>query len=614
MRPTLVFDGDCGFCRRWIARWRAWTGERVEYVPYQEAAPRFPQITKAEFEHSVQFIEPGGRVYSGAEAVFRSLATNPARSWPLRLYRRLPGFRPASELLYSIVARHRMPASRVTFWLWGSEIEPPTYRFARWLFVRCVAANFLIAFVSLWTQLDGLIGPQGILPADEYLKLASQSLGAERFFALPTLCWLGGGGSFLHALCAAGCAASALALFGFAIGPCLLAAWACYLSLTTVGGEFLSFQWDNLLLEAGFLAAFYAPLRLRSRLADDPEPPSGMRFLVVWLLFKLMLQSGAVKLLSGDPAWRGLTALQFHYETQPLPTWIGYLMHQLPAWFQSLSVVAVFSIELGGPFLMLGPRNLRYAALAGFVLLQTLILLTGNYCFFNLLTLALCAVLLDDGAWRFLLRKRGAAGIPTRAESFEPPRGRFERIRANGLKVIAAMLFTLSLSGLISTFAGWRVLPRPIRLLMAFSSPWRSVNNYGLFAVMTTTRPEIVVEGSSDGENWKAYEFKWKPGDLKRRPAFVEPHQPRLDWQMWFAALGSYRDNPWFMNFLFRLLEGSPPVLKLLAKNPFPDAPPSYIRSTVYQYRFTDLKTLRSNGSWWQRQEQGPYAPIVGLR
>jgi predicted DCC family thiol-disulfide oxidoreductase YuxK len=600
-RPVMIWDGDCGFCRRWIIRWKSITGDRVEYVTSQEIGDRFPQIPKTAYEKSVQFVEADGKAYQGAEAVFRSLATKPGMRWPLALYRRLPGFRPASELAYRAVASNRMSASRATRLLWGSEVEPPTFRFARWLFVRAVAAIFVMAFISAWVQIDGLLGPQGILPTDDVLKAISTSYGSGRFLAYPTLCWLGGGGRFLHALCAAGCVFSLAALAGVAIGPCLFAAWACYLSITTVGLDFFSFQWDILLLETGFLAAWYAPPKLRSKLSTDPEPSSLARFLVVFLLFKLMLQSGAVKLLSGDPTWRNLTALRYHYETQPLPTWIGYFMHRLPAAFQKLSTACVFVVELFLPIFVFAPRNLRYLAFAGFVLLQSLILLTGNYCFFNLLALALCLPLLDDAAWSAILRKR----LPSPVQPTQAP---------SGIGWIAAPILLLSSAGLASTFFGWRMWPRPVAVLLSAAAPFRTVNNYGLFAVMTTERDEIIVEGSNDGENWSAYEFKWKPGELKRRPSFVAPHQPRLDWQMWFAALSDYRQNTWFVNFLARLLEGSPPVLGLLEKNPFPNAPPKLIRSTLYRYQFTDLRELRSTGAWWRRDEKGPYTPPIAFK
>lgn len=595
MKPVLLYDGECGFCRRWLVRWRFWTGDEVEHAPYQEAVSRFPRLSKSALAEAVHLVEPDGRVSTGAEAVYRSLAVHPGKRWLVRLYERFPPFRLASELAYRLIARHRVAALRVTQLLWGDRLEPPTYRLARWLFIRSVGLIYLIAFVSFWLQLDGLIGPDGILPADPFLASAESRLGASRWRLLPTLCWLGGAGPFLDVLCGAGVASAALVIAGVVQPFALIVAWAAYLSLTVVGLDFMAFQWDNLLLEAGFLAVFYAPLRWRSRLATDPEPPALARLLVLWLLFRLMFQSGLVKLFSGDPTWRAFTALRFHYETQPLPPWSAWYVHQLPASFHRLSTAIMFVIELGLPFLVFLPRLPRMTAAAGLLALQSLIIATGNYCFFNLLALALCIPLVEDSDW-----PRAPRGPP----AFTPA----SRAKRWALALVAAAVFPIGLVQTLSLFTGWGVWPDPVRRLVSTISPLRTFNNYGLFAVMTTTRPEIVVEGSEDGKDWRAYEFQWKPGDLRRRPRFVAPHQPRLDWQMWFAALGDYRQNPWFVNFLARLLEGSKPVLELLATNPFPEKPPRFVRATVYYYRFTDPSSERA---WWRRELRGPYLPVL---
>ena len=377
-----------------------------------------------------------------------------------------------------------------------------------------------------------------------------------------------------------------------------------YLSLETIGQEFLSFQWDILLLEAGFLAIFLAPLQLRPGLAREHPPPRAIVWLFRWLLFRLMFSSGAVKLLSGDATWRNLTALSYHYWTQPLPTWIGWYANLLPEWFQRLSCFAMFAIELGVPVLIwVGPTP-RRIAFAAFVALQMLIFSTGNYGFFNPLTIALCMLLLDDSAWPRRLRLWRADPSPA-AAGFPWPRG------VSGGAAAAVGLLTI-----LQTFTparlgiGW---PQPLRAVQRAAAPLRLVGNYGLFAVMTTTRPEIVVEASDDGTAWQEYEFRWKVGDLARAPAFVEPHQPRLDWQMWFAALGRYEDNPWFLSFVLELLRGSKPVTALLARNPFPDHPPKYVRAVLYDYAFTDRTERRASGNWWKRERRGLYLPAVSL-
>jgi hypothetical protein len=313
-----------------------------------------------------------------------------------------------------------------------------------------------------------------------------------------------------------------------------------------------------------------------------------------------MFLSGAVKLASGDPTWKSLRALDVHFETQPLPTWIGWWAHQEPRGLAHASVALMFFIELAVPFLVFS-RFTRRWAFAPLVLLQVLIGLTGNYAFFNVLTIALCLFLVDDGLfparWRELAAARAAA-----------PRRTWPRPVVLG---VAAVLFAASLPPLLGT-VGFGV-PRALTSLEGAISPFRSVNGYGLFAVMTTRRNEIEVEGSRDGVTWLPYEFEWKPGDPQRRPRFVEPHQPRLDWQMWFAALSTYDQNPWFVSFLRRLLQGEPSVLRLLAKDPFPGAPPRYVRAVSYDYHFTTPAERRATGAWWKRTRNRLYCPTLSL-
>ena len=459
------------------------------------------------------------------------------------------------------------------------------------IFLRGLGCVYLVAFASLWTQVLGLMGQRGILPAAGYLQLARQQIGLDAYRLVPTLCWFNTSDAFLQFLCGGGAALSLLLIFGIAPALILFLLWAFYLSLSSVSQEFLNFQWDALLLETGFLAIFLAPLQLRLKAGTQPPPSRVILWLLRWLLFRLMFSSGAVKLISGDPAWRNFTALTVHYETQPLPTWIGWAMHQLPVWFHSFSCGVMFAIELLVPFSIFGPKRIRHIGCAILIAFQVLILVTGNYCFFNWLTILLCLLLL------------GAA-----EQGIKTTRGRWPIWIIGPVAAGVILASTAEMIGTLHLPMRW---PKPVAQMMDFLIPFRSVNSYGLFAVMTTSRPEIVVEGSEDGANWLPYEFKYKPGDLKRRPDFVAPHQPRLDWQMWFASLGSYQGNPWFLNFCMRLLQGSPEVLALLKENPFPQKPPRYIRASLYDYRFTDLHTLRSEGTWWRRMPKGFYCPVL---
>jgi amino acid transporter len=267
-------------------------------------------------------------------------------------------------------------------------------------------------------------------------------------------------------------------------------------------------------------------------------------------------------------------------------------MYQLPGWFQKCSTAFVFLVELAVPFVIFAPLKPRRIAGALLIALQMLILLTGNYTFFNLLAIALCVFLFVD-----------------RAQSPRKPES-----RAHLGVTIGLMAFVLTTSGLQFLEMLRVPLPAPAQSYLSWISPLRLVNSYGLFAVMTTTRPEIVVEGSSDGTTWAPYEFRYKPGDVRRPPPWVAPYQPRLDWQMWFAALGNADENRWFYSFAARLMQGSPPVLALLERNPFPESPPRYIRAVVYDYRFTDFAERRRTGTWWRREQKGVYLPPISLR
>ena len=620
-KPILLFDGDCGFCRRWIARWKTTTRDLVDYAPFQEVGRQYPQITREQFESAVQLVLPDGAFHSGAEAVLRTLATVPGKRWLLWLYLWMPLFGRVARWSYRLIARHRGGFGTLTTLLWGRSVEPSTFQLSRRVFVRFMGLVYLMAFVSLAVQVEGLIGSNGITPVADLLPRVQQHYGESSFWKLPTLCWCNPSDGFLKFLAVGGAATGGLVALGIAPIPLLLVCWVFYLSLVGAGGVFMSFQWDILLLEAGFLAIFFAPM---SWLLGSPRaaPPSRVaRGLVVWLLFRLMFESGVVKLVagSGEPSWIfglvkrpgcwwDLSALTYHYQTQPIPTWTAWYAHHLPLWFQRYCVVLMFIAELVAPLLLLGPRRIRHAGCAMIVGLMAIIGATGNYNFFNLLTVALCVPCLDDRLLRSFVPPRLRAWI------VEPqPRERRRIGRGVSVALLAAFIIPTSLaeaySGIWRRPVAWEWLSK----LQTAADPFRLVSSYGLFRDMTLTRPEIVVEGSRDGRAWMAYEFRWKPGDVTRPPGFCEPHQPRLDWQMWFAALGSYQRTPWFGAFLQRLLEQSPAVVQLLEKNPFPDAPPKYVRALLYDYRFTDPSIRRATGAWWRRELVRVYAPPTSL-
>jgi len=594
-RPLLVFDGECGFCRIWVDYWRRLTGDRVSYAPYQEVSQRFPQVSPAAFQAAVQLILPDGKVISGANAVFQIIAHAPGQGWLLWLYQKLWGFAAFSEWVYRISAAHRSFFYYPTKVLFGENLHPPEYRLVCSLFLRLLGIIYLIAFVSFGTQVLGLIGSEGILPAGEFLERVSESAGLDGYRLVPTLFWVNSSNPALVGVVITGAVFSLLLILGFLQRIALVALFALYLSLVSAGQVFMAFQWDSLLLEVGFLAIF---LNL---------PGPAMVFLFRCLLFRFMFLAGAVKLLSGDPTWRGLTALNFHYETQPLPSWTSWYVHQLPEWFHTTSVAINLSIELAVPFLIFAPRRLRFFATICIAGVNLIIFLTGNFTFFNLLAMALCLFLLDDAVVR-----RWLPGLLARLLTRPLVQEKRLPLRNGALTLLTALVLFLGVFQVVGTFSG--SIPDPPATLLRWVAPFRVVNAYGLFANMTTSRPEIRLQGSDDGENWRNYQFIYKPGELSRRPRWVEPHQPRLDWQMWFAALGSYQQNPWFISFVERLLQGSPDVLKLLDENPFPNKPPRFVRAELYEYSFTDFATKRADGRWWDSEYKGLYFPPVSLR
>ncbi len=588
---------------RWIERWRVMTAGKIGYVTYQEVADQFPEIPRAEFERAMTFIEPDGKTFFAAEAVYRSLQYRSSRKWLAWSYDHVPGFAEVSELAYRFIARHRKVGSAVTRLLWGNDVRPPTYFWAQRWFLRALGLIYLIAFVSLWVQVEGLVGSDGVSPVNQFLPAVYERFGRSAYSLLPTLCWFNSSNGFLHFLCSGGVVLSLLLIVGIAPALSLVALFVFYLSLILAGQTFLSFQWDILLLETGFLSIFLAPWRIWPRelfwWPGAAIPATAVSrpalFLLKFLLFKLMLMSGVVKLTSGDNSWWNLTALDYHYWSQPLPTVFGWWADKSPEWFKHFSVAFCLVVESIVPFFICAPRRLRLIAAGLMIFLQFVIALTGNYCFFNLLTIALCLLLIDDAVVASLCRGALLRRIRSTAT---------QRRAYNGLSryaAIAVIIVTLPINAwlIFTAFKPDTEWPRLLAVAYGRVETFRIV--------------KIVIEGSADGFDWLPYEFKWKPGDVMRAPGWCAPHQPRLDWQMWFAALGTPRENPWLGGLIVQLLQGSPDVSRLLAKNPFPREPPRYIRAMFYRYRFTTLREHRQTGAWWKRQELREYLPTMSL-
>ncbi|MEA3278794.1 MAG: lipase maturation factor family protein [Pseudomonadota bacterium] len=427
---------------------------------------------------------------------------------------------------------------KVTFWARSA----PDYGLVAWLFVRLLAAVYLAAFWSLAVQITALAGTQGIYPIAEQLQIAAENYGAWRFLAYPSIFWVAAGDEALVAAAYAGCALAVLLFAGWWERPVLVLLYLLYLSLFHAGQIFTNFQWDYLLLEAGFLAIFL---------------PGGSRIVVWlfrWLLFRLRFLSGISKLLSGDPTWSGLTALNYYFETQPLPHVGAWYAHLLPEWLLRFGTGATLVVEILVPFLMFFPRRWRFLAAWVTILWQVLIILTSNHNFFNLLTIALCLFLFDDRALRRVLPKIWQRRAETRPLLTPVPR----RGVVLATAVAAAVIVPASIVEALPLLGNSRPIPW-VSTWVGWLKPYRIANRYHVFPTMETERIEVQISGSLDGEHWRPYRFRYWPVDLDRIPPFAVPHQPRLDYMLWFVPSSPFFLD-WLDRFLHRLLEGSPPV------------------------------------------------------
>ena len=484
------------------------------------------------------------------------------------------------------------------------------YALTTWIFLRLMGLAYFAAFVSFWVQLEGLIGSKGVQPAMEFLALLKMRYGRPLWLEVPSLFWLNASDKAFHLWLAVGVLASLLVLAGVLARYALFACWLIYLSLINVGGIFTQLQWDSLLLESGFVALFLAPWSLRDSVFRSPEPSRFGRWLLYWLLFRLMFSSGVVKLISRDPSWHNLRALDYHFETQPLPSILGWQLHRWPSFLHSSATLWVLIVELLLPFFLWFPGWPRRAAALIFLSFQAGLSLTGYYGFFNFLAAILCLPLLDEEGLRRVPPLRPfwlwfddyRAGRIDRPFDFYAP-----KTWLPALPVLPVFLFTAI--QLISTITGPRVAP--MRNVVRPVQGFRTFNRYGLFAVMTRSRSEVIFEGSDDGKRWKSYEFRYKPDRLSKAPRGRWLHMPRLDWMMWFAALHGPEDHPWVMAFERRLLQNEPAVTSLLRRHPFERRPPKYIRAKLYRYRFSTSSERNQTGRWWTREAKGDYGPLL---
>jgi hypothetical protein len=459
------------------------------------------------------------------------------------------------------------------------------------LFQRALAGIYLVAFLVAVNQFRPLLGERGLLPVPRFVR-------GRRFWDAPSVFTLHYSDRFFMVLGWAGVALAAAALVGVPDhGPAVvgmaiwIALWVLYLSIVNVGQTFYSFGWESLLVEAGFLAIFLGPARW--------TPPVLVVWLLRWLVFRLEFGAGLIK-LRGDPCWRDLTCLYYHHETQPMPNPLSWWFHNLPRSLHRVEVAANHAAQLVVPFGLFAPQPIADIAGAFIVVTQSWLIASGNFSWLNFLTIAAALSAFDNHFLAALLPlspHRGVADAPA-----------WHNALVVGLFVVVVVLSWWPVRNLAS---------RRQRMNASFNR-LHLVNSYGAFGSVTRTRHEIVVEGTDDADvgeetEWKAYEFKGKPGDPKRRPPQVAPYHLRLDWLLWFAALSPGYASGWFDAFIVKLLEGDGATLKLLRHNPFPDAPPAWIRARFFRYRFTNRHERKQSGAVWDRTPVGDYLPPVRL-
>jgi len=498
-------------------------------------------------------------------------------------------------------------------WLFDSREGAQNCLIARWLFLRALGAIYFSAFFSLVFQIKGLIGAKGILPAQQYLAWTTHTMSASRYWNVPSLFWFSADSHMLMAVVWIGLLASVLVFLNVSPRLNLLICFVCFLSFVAVAGDFSGYQSDGMLLEAGFLALFFAPPGVRPGYGAKHPPSHASLFLLLWEWFRIYFESGMVKILSGDSQWRNLTAMDGYYQNSPLPTWIGWYVAHLPHWFHATTVVITLVLEFVVVLMLFFPRRVRLICFWIVTPWQIGVILTGNYTFLNYLVAALGFLLLDDVSLRRFIPERFR--LPAFDEGSNREQGSAAGlcggVHAAGVGIAAVMLTWVCYATVVEMGAMvMSRVPLPVAPVKALE-PFRIANQYGLFAVMTRGRYEIEFQGSNEGGNWQPYLFRYKPQALNEAPRIYATYQPRFDWNLWFASLGDWRQNELVVLTEERLLLNEGDVLALFRSNPFPQSPPRYVRAVLWQYWFTSMEEKRRTGDWWRRQMLGLYAPTI---
>jgi hypothetical protein len=480
-----------------------------------------------------------------------------------------------------------------------------TYQLTRFVVLRLLGLVYLVAFASAARQVVPLLGHRGLLPAGALLTREIESAGSRTaaFRQAPTLfVWISASDQALLGVCWVGTLLSLAVVLGVTNAVVQLALWALYLSLVQVGQIFYGYGWEIQLLETGFLCAFLCPL---GTIRPFPAwaPPPAVIWLLRWLVFRIMLGAGLIK-LRGDPCWRDLSCLFYHYETQPIPSPLSPFFHALPRSVHRASVLFNHLVELVVPWFAFGPRRARHVAGSLLVAFQVLLILSGNLSFLNWLTIVPALACFDDGALGRLLPAAIRGRVLARAKGAGP-----SRLARRVSYVLAALVAVLSVQPIENLFL-------PEQAMNASFDRLYLVNTYGAFGSVGRERFEVILEGTADAvidehTRWQAYELPCKPGDVRRRPCLITPYHYRLDWQMWFAAFTGPDRQPFFVHLVYQLLRGDREPKRLLAVDPFPDRPPRYLRAELYRYRFAAPGA--GSGAWWERTWAASYLRPVAM-
>ncbi|XP_065706521.2 lipase maturation factor 1 isoform X1 [Patagioenas fasciata] len=506
---------------------------------------------------------------------------------------------------------------------------PGTFWLTRIVLLRSIALLYFVAFLVAYHQNKQLIGEKGLLPCKLYLqnvkKYFKGKINLDALSYAPTIIWFldwSDMDSILDCISLLGLATSAFVVITGCANMVLMAVlWVLYLSLVNVGQIWYSFGWESQLLETGFLGMFLCPLWTLSRLPPHTPPPTIVIWAFRWLIFRIMLGAGLIK-IRGDRCWRELTCMDYHYETQPVPNPIAYFMHRSPWWFHRFETLVNHFIELLVPFFLLLGRRMSIVHGLLQILFQVLLIISGNLSFLNWLTMVPSIACFDDASLGFLFSSRRGAvkervvrmQLQEAAGEQLPPRyGCYIRKVVN--ISLGLLIAYLSIPVVINLLSSRQVMNTSF-------NPLRIVNTYGAFGSITKERTEVILQATSSLDPndpaavWEEYDFKCKPGDLKRRPCFITPYHYRLDWLMWFAAFQTYEQNEWIIHLAGKLLAQEEQTLSLMATNPFAGRePPRWIRGEHFKYKFSQPGGKHaSEGRWWIRKRIGPYFPPVNLQ